>query len=63
MTLFSLCCFGFVFFLSVFDMGKMTPNDLEAEILKLKRRVVVFTLTFNVNVELNPTILFESWQH
>lgn len=57
--LFSL---GF-FFLSIFDTGKMIPADLEAEILKIKRQVVVFIWIFNVNMELNLTMLSEIWQH
>lgn len=60
MTLFSL---WWVFFLSIFDTGKTIPADLEAEILKIKRQVVVFTLIFNVNVQLNPIMLSEIWQH
>lgn len=41
----------------------MIPADLEAEILKIKRQVVVFIWIFNVNMELNLTMLSEIWQH
>lgn len=64
MTLFSFCFVVVCLFVfPIFFTGRMIPADLEAEIWKIKRHVVGFTLTFNVNLELDPTPRSAIWQH